>query len=305
MRSSRSCRNQASVIDILANTVNIVNDKSVITAYLHAKICYSYGYPRGALQRHAIVSLVIGRVSILDAYITHRLNGARVFLRNTVSTVLTNVNRIGKHVEGILLLICRPLMEPEEDTTDESQDSHGSVIPHKQRVFGERDKSLTKSVRERRHEVPVRGDERSHILGCFGERELETGDGSENLRESDEHVRDGLCPHIDGRNLVVAIVHIFATRTLCVDEVLDDGSSDHGEGSQEESERDAFDGCKLDTSFAESWVQEVVHDGNEDDQGDGVEIRDDVVGDTVALHGPSLRGQVVVHLVVGEPYDWG
>lgn len=85
--------------------------------------------------------------------------------------------------------------------------------------------------------------------------------------------------------------------------MLDDGGADHGEGGEHEAKGHALDGSEADVGFAEGRVQEVVHDGDEDDEGDGVEVGDDVVGDAVALHGGGLRGEVVVHLVVGEPWE--
>ena len=39
------------------------------------------------------------------------------------------------------------------------------------------------------------------------------------------------------------------------------------------------------------------------DEGDGVDVVDNVVGDSVELHDGGLRGQVTGHLVVSEPVD--
>jgi hypothetical protein len=232
---------------------------------------------------------------------SHNLSVYRMLIRNAAAPVLlTNISRIRKHVQRIFLLVGRPLVEPEQDTSNEREDSDSSVVPHEQRVLRERDESLAKSIGERRHEVPVRSDERSHVLGSLCERELETSDGSENLRETDEDVWHGLGPHVDRRK-GVARVHVLAALARRVDEVLDNGCSDHGEGSKDESECHALNGSEPDSSFAQSRVQEFVDDGDEDNEGDRVEIGDNVVGDTVALHGGCLRSEVVVHLVVRQP----
>lgn len=101
---------------------------------------------------------------------------------------------------------------------------------------------------------------------------------------------------------VFAAVHEFAAHGGVVDVVLDDCCGDHGKGGEHEAEGHALDGCELDVLLAEEGVEEVVDDGYEDDEGDGVEVGDDVVGDAVEGHGGGLGDEVVVHLVVGDPW---
>ena len=45
-----------------------------------------------------------------------------------------------------------------------------------------------------------------------------------------------------------------------------------------------------------------VADGYEDDERKRIQVRQDVVGQTVRVHSGSLRGQIVVQLVVAEPF---
>ena len=226
---------------------------------------------------------------------------AGTLLGNTVPAVLAHVRRVGKHVEDVLLLVRRALMEPKQRTSNKRQDSNGGVVPNKERVLGQRDKRLAKRVGKRRHEMPVRSNKRPHVLGSLGEGKLQTGDGCENLGETDEHVWNGLRPHVDGRK-GVARVHVLAALSGGVDVVLDDGGTDHGEGGEQETECDTLDGCELDAGLAERGVQEVVDNGDEDDERDGVQVGDDVVGDTVTLHSGGLGCQVAGHLVVRQPY---
>lgn len=77
---------------------------------------------------------------------------------NTVPSVLAHIVGVRKHVKNVLLLIRLALMEPEEDATDERQDSNSRVVPDQQRILGQRHKCLTKRVGEGGHEMPVRGD---------------------------------------------------------------------------------------------------------------------------------------------------
>lgn len=55
---------------------------------------------------------------------------------------------VRQHVEGILLLIGGTLVNPEEDTTDEGDDSHGSVQPHEEGISRKSSEGLSKSVGE-------------------------------------------------------------------------------------------------------------------------------------------------------------
>ena len=69
-----------------------------------------------------------------------------------------------------------------------------------------------------------------------------------------------------------------------VDEVLDDGGVHHCKGRYEEADGDACDGLEEDAAAAEEGVDDAVEDGEGDDDGDGVEVLHQVVGDTVARH---------------------
>ncbi len=107
-------------------------------------------------------------------------------------------------------------------------------------------------------------------------------------------------PDVDGRRLF-ARVGRRAARAEPVDVGLYHGGADHGKGAHEEPERDTFEGSETNAGLAQGRVQQVVEDGDEDDQREGVEVGEDVVRDTVQLHGCGLRGQVVGDLVVGQP----
>ena len=149
--------------------------------------------------------------------------------------------------------------------------------------------------------MPVRSDERSHVLGCFGKGKLKTCDGGENLGETNEHIRHGLRPDIDRSICALVPVHVLAALASGVDVVLDDSGGNHSKRSKEETECNALNGSEPDVGFAESWIQEVVDNRDKNDERDGVEVGDEVVGHTVTCHSSGLRCQVVVHLVVGEP----
>lgn len=62
------------------------------------------------------------------------------------------------------------------------------------------------------------------------------------------------------------------------------GCVGHCQGGEDEAKGYAGDGAEWDANFAEKRVDETVEDGDEDYDGEGVDILHDVVGDTVELH---------------------
>lgn len=55
--------------------------------------------------------------------------------------------------------------------------------------------------------------------------------------------------------------------------------------------------------LSDRWVDEEVHDGDEDDQGNRVQVVDQVVRHTVELHCSRHGSEVVHHLVVCQPVE--
>lgn len=73
-------------------------------------------------------------------------------------------------------------------------------------------------------------------------------------------------------------------RASAVDEVLDNGGVGHGQGSDPEAKSDTVDGREVDLELAHQRVDEAVQNGDEDDDGDGIEVLHKIVGNTVSLH---------------------
>lgn len=89
---------------------------------------------------------------------------------------------------------------------------------------------------------------------------------------------------------------------MAVDVVLDDGGEDEGEGGDGEASDDAMQSWNRDVEAPpEVGEDEVFEEWDEDDERDGVDVRDEVVGDAVGVHSRGLGNKVVVHLVVAEP----
>lgn len=84
---------------------------------------------------------------------------------------------------------------------------------------------------------------------------------------------------------------------------MDNGSPNHGGATDEETRGHLLDRSEADADLAESGVDDTVVKGDEDEQGEGVEVGENVVGDTVTLHDGGLGDEVVVDLVVAEPEE--
>ena len=57
-----------------------------------------------------------------------------------------------------------------------------------------------------------------------------------------------------------------------VNEMLEDGGVEHGKTSDEEPGVDALDGTEVDALLAEEGVDDIVEDGDHDDDGNRVQV---------------------------------
>src|SRR5258706_8877068 len=88
-----------------------------------------------------------------------------------------------------------------------------------------------------------------------------------------------------------------------VDIVLKNTSVDHRNTNDHEASRNAFDGTEVDAFPAKEGVNHVVEDGDEDDDRDGVQVQDQIIGSAVERHSSSHSTVVAVNLGVAEPED--
>ena len=97
------------------------------------------------------------------------------------------------------------------------------------------------------------------------------------------------------------------------------GCPNHCHGSGEEARLDPFQSRKVEayvpeervylcrTSISQTMIvkglsYKNIKDRNKDNECKGVEIGEDVVGETVSAHRCRLRGEIVVQLVICQPY---
>ena len=93
------------------------------------------------------------------------------------------------------------------------------------------------------------------------------------------------------------------TKAHLVDVVLYDSSPNHCNCTSEETGGDPLDRGEIDAYLAKARINEQITDRNKDDQGEWVEVVDDIVWDTIGHHRGSLRRQIVDNLVICEPYS--
>lgn len=206
-------------------------------------------------------------------------NDARISAR---TRLLSYICRGLQHVQGILLGVEFAEVEPEGNAAGGREHRHDAVVPHQQGVLRQGDETLGDGAGEGSHEQVDGHDEAAHVVWGLGECVFERGDGCHDFREADQHVRHGLHPHIDrGWARAVRISGVVAAGREPVDVHLNDARGDHGHTGQREPKSDTLDRCKVDAGLAERWVNDEVHQWDKDDDTDGIEVLDNVVGDAV------------------------
>ena len=273
-------------------------------------ISSNFYFPTSISETYNNTMITLRRLILLPDL--HRLN-----LETSCVLDILRSNHIAnrQHVELVIIGIKLSELEPEDRSTHERQHSHGAIVPDKKGISAERDKCLTNSSRDSRHEEGESLNKGSHVARGFGESVFERRDASEDLRDGDENISTGLSPDIDvdcwaSHGTVAAERSGEETRGVVpahrflVDVVLDDGCPDHGQSAGVETCSDFLDGAEVDLHLSQDRVEPEIADWDEDDECEGIEVGEDVIGETVQGHNSGLRGKVVVQLVVGDPVKW-
>lgn len=194
------------------------------------------------------------------------------------------------------------MAEVKEDSTSASCTSDTGIHPDQFRVFGHRDQGEPKDGSKAVGEQEEGHDDRLHRLRCLLVGVLKTSDGRKDFRDGDKHIGRDL---ISSRDPVLAVTFrgftwVFVVRRTPVDHGLDasrvapnntqqlvsyaffsyakERESDlHGDSSKEETKRDTQDRAHVDTETAKTRVHDAIHQRNDNDQGDGVNVLHDIV----------------------------
>src|SRR5690242_6620544 len=199
--------------------------------------------------------------------------------------------------------------DPDQAAGNERSDSQTAEHPHDRGVVQEGVQRLGDGGSERVGEQVHGLDERLHAGRRFGVGVLETSDRGENLGNTDEHVGAGLGGNVDvvtlGNTIDLAGIaeRVAITGTSLVDVMLDDSGVDHGKRGDPEPSGDTVDGREVDLVLAEEREEELIHDRQEDDNGNGIEVLHQIVRDTVTSHLTSLGNKVVGEVSVYDPVN--
>lgn len=93
-------------------------------------------------------------------------------------------------------------------------------------------------------------------------------------------------------------------RALLIQEVLENSCISHSKTGKQETNVNTLDWVEINVVLAEGWVDEVVENGNEDDDRDWVQVLNQIIGSAVQLHCGGHRSEITVNLRVAEPEDW-
>ena len=93
------------------------------------------------------------------------------------------------------------------------------------------------------------------------------------------------------------------TRRLFVDELFKNGRIQHGETGDEETGVDTLDRGEVDPHPPESGVDDPIKDGDEDDDRDGIQVLNQIIGGSVQCHAGGNGTQVTIDLGVAQPEE--
>ena len=92
-------------------------------------------------------------------------------------------------------------------------------------------------------------------------------------------------------------------REICGSSYLNAGSICHGNGCKHEANEDTSDRTELDSNPAETGVDNQIHDRDENDQSDRIDVLQEIVGDPMIIHNRGLGDEIIEHLIVADPVD--
>lgn len=222
--------------------------------------------------------------------------------------VITRAGSLAELVGGqdILFLVNVAEVEVEEDGDDGADNGGAGKDPNQMGVGNGRRRSQVDNVGETSVEEVDGGDEATHVDGRARVGDAVGGDVDEELRETTESIRYAFPPQRDGGDEALVDAArvrraVVAARVGLVGLPAEEGVADTTEGAQEEAGGDTGDGAVVDLASAEEGVEGVVENGAEDDDAQGVEVANDIVGHTVAAeHGTEVVGGITQTIVVPE-----
>jgi len=159
--------------------------------------------------------------------------------------------------------------------------------PHQIRVLNSRRNRLTKRRTQCISKQEQTHDQGAHVLGRSCISEFVRCDIAEAFGEGAERDVGDLQPDGKGRDTRAdgAACGCVAARGGLVDAPLDDGADDGGDPGECEAECDAGYASEFDFASVKCGVDDVAEERDGNDDGQGVEVVEEVVWGAVCVHG--------------------
>jgi len=212
-------------------------------------------------------------------------------------------------VERSLLFIQFSERQKEQRASDPRHDRKRTEQPCEFLLDVDRDERKVERGRDGVLELGEGSDEALHLLRGFGERVLERCDGGEDLGDTDEDVWAADDPDVERSGEWVPVSRLASTRLVVVarralvDELLENGSVQHGKTGNKETGVDTLDWRVVDSHFAEAGIDKLIEDGNEDDERDRIQVLDEIVRSSVQCHAGGNSSEISVDLRVSKPEE--
>lgn len=234
-----------------------------------------------------------------------------VAIHGGVTTLLGDVVVIALR-KSVLLVIDVLEEEPEDDGEDTAGNGTTAKVPGEVRVSDDGRAGKTNEVGNGGGEEVDGGDETTHVRRSTRVGNTVGGDVDEEFGDTTDGVGDSDPPNGDGSdegntvgvNASLAGT-VFAARTELVGVGVEDGVANATKSGESKTGGHTGNGAVTNVPSAEKRVKTVVQNGSHQDNGQGVEVADNVVGDTVGgEHGGQVGGSgtdtVVVKVLDGE-----
>lgn len=196
-----------------------------------------------------------------------------------------------------VLIINIPIKEPEYSRKDEPRDGAAHKRPYQMRIRQGRDKPLTDCRRDGTREQEERNDHAPHIPRCARIRQFVRRHERKHLRQRAQHVDRDLGPDWDRGDAVSdsAACSVIPARRGLVDPPLQDRADDLSRCGEAEAKGNSLDGVEADVVLAERRIDPVTQDGRCDDDGQRVEVGEEVVRSALGGHSCGLGVENVSH----------
>lgn len=208
--------------------------------------------------------------------------------------------------ESVLLVINVLEQEPEDDGKDTTSNGTATEIPGEIGVSDDGGAGKTDKVGNGGGEEVDGGNETTHVGRSTRVSNTVGRDVDEQLRDTTDGVGDSDPPDGDGSdkgntvgiNASLAGTEL-AARAELVGVGVEDGVADTTKSGEGKTGGHTGNGTVTDVPSAEKGVETVVEDGSHEDDGERVEVADNVVGDTVGgEHGGQVRSSGTDTVVV-------